>query len=757
MAVRRFIVKRSLALQSSAWPINQLASRAPEWWPGWPDGKKFAFVLTHDVESTKGLDRCRQLAEMEMRLGFRSSFNFVPEGEYDTPRSLRDFLKENRFEVGVHDLRHDGKLYSSQQHFRRHAEKINQYLSQWGAVGFRSGFMLHNLDWLRDLNILYDASTFDSDPFEPQPDGVNTIFPFWVGRNDGSGYVELPYTLPQDSTLFLLLRESGISTWIQKLTWIAEHGGLALLNAHPDYMSFNGNKNSLEYRAQFYERFLEHVAQQYQKDAWFALPEEVAAYLHSVKSRLVEPDQKPIGTIAVNSVADRKDIQTPVEISSSNSPTLQDLSNSSGWRLHGKRAAMVMFSHYPSDPRPRRAAEALVSEGMRVELICLAADSRDPKRETVNGVEVRRVSITRVRGSIFTYIYQYTAFLLVSAAILSKRSLTHGYDLVYVHNMPDVLVLSALTPKLLGAKVILDLHDPMPELMMTIFGARPNGRIVRLLRRIEKWSMALADAVITVNRACAKLFTSRSCPSGKIGVVMNSPDEGIFGFRPRRTTPTPILRKPFVIMYHGSLVERNGLDLAVDALARVRESIPNVELRIYGSRTPFLDRVTESIRNKGLQESIKYLGPKTLEELVGAIEECDLGIIPNRRSIFTELNTPTRIFEYLAIGKPVIAPRAPGICDYFDDNSLLFFELGNAEDLAKKIEYVVSHPGEVNEIVRRGQEVHREHAWSKERIRLITVVNRLLSNEITQVDSTDRMGRSTQLPTSPTSQLDGPA
>jgi hypothetical protein len=220
---------------------------------------------------------------MEMRLGFRSSFNFVPEGEYETPKPLRDFLTERGFEVGVHDLRHDGRLYASKDEFRKRARKINHYLEAWGAVGFRSGFMLHNLDWIRDLNIHYDASTFDIDPFEPQPDGVNTIFPFWVNRSDGSGYVELPYTLPQDSTLFLIFGESGIDIWRRKLDWVAAHGGLALVNVHPDYMSFNGVKATSEYVALLYQELLEYVTQRYGKEAWFALPRNVAAYVRSLR------------------------------------------------------------------------------------------------------------------------------------------------------------------------------------------------------------------------------------------------------------------------------------------------------------------------------------------------------------------------------------------------------------------------------------------------------------------------------------------
>ncbi|MGH9429454.1 MAG: hypothetical protein ACRD2L_24475, partial [Terriglobia bacterium] len=263
MAFRRLRAERMKHWFISSWPINPVAAKAPAGWPGWPNGKKFAFVLTHDVEGKRGLDRCRELAKMEMRLGFRSAFSFVPEGEYSTPDSLRDFLTTNGFEVGVHDLRHDGKLYRSRKSFEANAHKINHYLTAWGAVGFRSGFMFHNLSWLQELNILYDASTFDTDPFEPQPDGVNTIFPFWVSHNGGPGYVELPYTLPQDSTLFLVLQEPSIDIWKHKLDWVAQQGGMALANIHPDYMNFDGRRSSSEYPEQLYRDFLEYVDTRY--------------------------------------------------------------------------------------------------------------------------------------------------------------------------------------------------------------------------------------------------------------------------------------------------------------------------------------------------------------------------------------------------------------------------------------------------------------------------------------------------------------
>jgi hypothetical protein len=263
---------------SSSWPIYEPASRTPQRWRGWPGGKKFAFVLTHDVEGARGLERCRKLAEMDKAFGFRASFNFVPEGEYRLPESFRTFLEQEGFEIGVHDLHHDGSLYRSSRTFKAQARKINQQLQSWGAVGFRSGFMFHNLEWIQDLNILYDASTFDTDPFEPQPDGVHTIFPFWVQRDGSKGYVELPYTLPQDSTLFLLLKETTIDVWTKKLDWVAAHGGMVLLITHPDYMCFDGKGTQGEYPVSYYEEFLSYVRDKYEGLFWSALPREVACF-----------------------------------------------------------------------------------------------------------------------------------------------------------------------------------------------------------------------------------------------------------------------------------------------------------------------------------------------------------------------------------------------------------------------------------------------------------------------------------------------
>ncbi len=400
-------------------------------------------------------------------------------------------------------------------------------------------------------------------------------------------------------------------------------------------------------------------------------------------------------------------------------------------RLDGKRAAMVTFSPYPLDPRPRRAIDALLEQGMYVDMICLTHQG-SAKRENLGRLNVRRLPIEHRRGGKFSYVYNYLVFILINFAILAARTFRRRYDLVYINNMPDVLVFSALVPKLFGSKVILDMHDPMPELMTSIYGLGKDSRAVRIIRMLERWSMAFVDQVITVNRACKRIFSLRSCAASKVSIVMNSPDEKIFPvWTPRMPSWNGKGRADrLVMMYHGSLVERNGLDLAVEALAQVKDELPGLELRVYGNRTPFLEQVLLEAERKGLAERVQFLGHRKLEDLVTAISECDFGVIPNQRNAFTDINTPTRIFEYLAVGRPVIAPRTAGIEDYFTPESLLFFEPGDAESLAARMKEIMLEPAKAVATAEQGQSCYREHTWTCERQSLVDVVGGLLSAKV---------------------------
>jgi hypothetical protein len=274
--------RRSVALlaqHGARWPIWEEAAAPPPSWPGWPGGRRFALVLTHDVEGPRGVAHAERLAELERARGMRSAFAFVPE-RYTTPPELRERLRAQGGEIMVHGLRHDGKLFRDRATFVRRAARINAVLRAWDTRGFAAPAAHHHLEWMSELDIDYDVSTYHFDPFEPQPCGLARIFPFWVGApGSRRGFVELPYTLPQDFTLFVLLRERTSVRWRQGLDWIAASGGMALVKAHPDYMAFRGSEAGHElYPVERYLELLDHVRDAYGDTCWVAQPSEVAAY-----------------------------------------------------------------------------------------------------------------------------------------------------------------------------------------------------------------------------------------------------------------------------------------------------------------------------------------------------------------------------------------------------------------------------------------------------------------------------------------------
>ena len=231
----------------------------------------------HDVETHKGIQKCSQIMDRETELGFRSCFNIVPERYFTSREQIAD-IWDRGFEVGVQGLKHDGKLYRSKDIFMQRSNRINNYIDIWRASGFRSPAMHHRLDWLFALKIRYDSSTFDTDPFEPQPDGVKHIFPYMI-RNGKTSYVELPYTLAQDFTLFVLMRKNDTDAWKKKLDWLAEKGGMALVTIHPDYMNFGDVPQRFdESPAGLFFGFLEYIRENYPDQYWNPLPKDLAEF-----------------------------------------------------------------------------------------------------------------------------------------------------------------------------------------------------------------------------------------------------------------------------------------------------------------------------------------------------------------------------------------------------------------------------------------------------------------------------------------------
>jgi len=392
-----------------------------------------------------------------------------------------------------------------------------------------------------------------------------------------------------------------------------------------------------------------------------------------------------------------------------------------------KKTAMVVFSYYPADPRVRREAEALIENGISVDVICLKKND-EARSEIFNNVTVHRINVNRKRAGKLAYIWEYATFIFYAFLKLSILHINKGFDIVHVHNMPDVLVFTGLIPRLMGTKIILDLHDPMPEVYVAKYSIKQSHPMIRFLILLEKWSIKFSHFVLTPNIAFRNLFISRGCPGQKISIVMNSPQETIFKNNSDETRFDVFYfaSDGFNIMYHGTIVERHGLDTALKALSIIKKKIPYLKFHVFGDGD-FVDRFQHFVNELQLNEYVQYYGHVSLETIAAAIRSIDLGIIPNKRNPFTEINMPTRIFEYLSICKPVIAPKTKGITDYFDEESIYFFEPEDENKLADVILKCYSDFRSNNkETLERGIAIYKKHDWKSEKTHFINLVSNLL-------------------------------
>jgi len=674
---------------ADVWPIDPKAGRTPPGWPGWPNGKRFALVLTHDVEVSKGVSRVKHLRDLELKHGFRSCFNFVPEGDYRVPDAVREILDQARFEVGVHGLEHDGKLYSSKAEFASKVSRIKQYLRRWNASGFRSPLMQHRLGWQHALGAEYDASTFDTDPFEPEPDGAGTIFPFWVPGPNGTGYVELPYTLVQDFNLFGVLCERDIDIWKCKVDWVAENGGMVLLNTHPDYMCFDGKPARDEFPVSLYEDFLCYVREKYEGLYWDALPREVARYYRE--------------TVPASSRNTRKKI------------------------------CMVAYSPYESDNRVRRYAETLAKRGDQVDVIALSREPSQPSVEEIEGVTVYRIQHREHNErSKWTYAWRLLQFLVRSSRALTRLHTRNRYDVIHIHNMPDFLVFAAWYPKVTEAKLILDIHDVVPELFGNKFHSRFKTAYVGLLKAMEKLSAGFVDHVIVSNHLWHKTVVARSVPEHKCSVLINHVDPEMFSRHARTRTDDK-----FIVLFPGSLQWHQGVDIAIEAFARVKEKVPNAEFHIYCGSGAIQNELRELTRKLGLEGSVKFMKAVPLDQMAQVIANADLGVVPKRADSFGNEAYSTKIMEFMSQGVPVVVSRTKIDAFYFEEGVVHFFRSGDSRSMAEAMLDVINSNELRDSLAIRGYEYVKRHGWDQKKKEYLDLIDSLSTETFNDVRPAD--------------------
>lgn len=376
------------------------------------------------------------------------------------------------------------------------------------------------------------------------------------------------------------------------------------------------------------------------------------------------------------------------------------------------RIATITFDWYPFDPRVRRLAEAAVDAGYAVDVICLR-QAHEKRYEVYNHVHVYRMPMDRGFGrSLPSTILNWCWFLLLAGAVVSWLHMKRAYDVIHVHNMPDFLVFSALLPRLLGAKVILDVQDVSPELMAAKAKGRLRGMVTRLAAWQEHVSAAFAHHVVTVGWPFERLLLQRGIPQKKITSILNSADPRLFP-PSRQVYPRPASAEkdaPFILMYHGTLTERNGLDIAVRALALASKSIPRLRLDIQG-RGEHLPVLKQLARELGVGDKVIFTDPCPSENIVDFVVHGDLGIIPYRRDGFMDLVLPTKAYEFAWMLRPMIASNTPAMRSLFRPASVVLCDPDEPATFAEAIIDLYYHPERLSQMVADASEDYQQYRW----------------------------------------------
>lgn len=678
LMARAAIAKRILKEVASRWPIDPYSGESPPGWKGWPEGKRFAIVLTHDVETENGLQVCHKLMELEGALGFRSSFNLVAR-DYGTTEEFRREIVNRGFEIGIHGLTHSGNPFKSKSYFKKQAREINKYLKEWGCVGFRAPSMYHDFGMLFYLDIEYDASTFDTDPFEPQPDAVGTIFPFWVYSKElKRGYVELPYTLPQDHLVFLILRKRNVDIWKNKLEWIISKGGMALVIIHPDYMNFDNSERTDKYQAELYKEFLIYIKEKYTGQYWNPLPKELARFWKENYSNIDFDFRR---------------------------------------RIH---VGMPVYSFYEYDNRVMRYAETLSKLGNEVEIFSLRPGNL-PKEEYLDNIKVHRLQLRQFKErTSLGYMIRLLSFFLRSFYYVTKANMKKKFDLLHVHSIPDFEVFSTACAKFNGSKVILDIHDLVPELYLSKFNKSKKNLIYKALLFLEKKSCQYADHIIVPNHLWYEKLVSRSAPKEKCSVIMNFPDESIFF--PRRKE-----RKDdrFIMLYPGTLSYHQGLDIAIKAFVEVIKRYPFAEFHIYGEGTE-KNYIKNLVKEYRAEDKIIIKDLVSIKEIPKIIAEADIGIVPKRDDEFAGEAFSTKILEFMSMGIPVVVAATKIDRYYFDESVVKFFKPGDIEDLKKAIIELIENKDQRRMLSENALKFVNKYRWNVNKKLYLEIIKNLI-------------------------------
>jgi glycosyltransferase involved in cell wall biosynthesis len=381
---------------------------------------------------------------------------------------------------------------------------------------------------------------------------------------------------------------------------------------------------------------------------------------------------------------------------------------------------MLVYSFYESDNRVLRYAETLAQRGDRVDVIALRKGNQ-PYQSLLRGVNVFRIQ-ERLKNekNEFDYLFRLIKFIMRSFVLLTKNHIREPYQLIHVHNIPDFLVFAALIPKLMGAKVILDIHDIVPELYATKFQKAGKGLVLKALAFVERLSAAFSDHVIISNHIWQKRIIQRSVRKGKCSVIMNYPDERIFFRRQKKCNDGK-----FIMIYPGSLNRHQGLDLAIQAFSLIKDAMPQAEFHIYGSGGE-LENLRKFAESSNVKDWVSFKPPLSMDKIAEVMADADLGVVPKRDDAFGGEAFSTKIFEFMTLGVPVLVSATRIDRYYFNESVVRFFDPGSVVALASSMLELSRNPELCKKLSEKASDFIEGFCWSKKRRDYTDLVDRLL-------------------------------
>lgn len=396
------------------------------------------------------------------------------------------------------------------------------------------------------------------------------------------------------------------------------------------------------------------------------------------------------------------------------------------------RVCIVRHSFYPGELNVKREADALLEAGFEVHIICLRklGESED---EIIDGVHVRRLPVAHRRGHIGRYLFEYNAFLALAAVELVRLHWRRRLCAIQINTMPDYLVFSSLLLKPAGVKVVLHMHEPMPELFGVLFDRLRHRLLVSAVRLAERMSLSYADHVLTVTNDMRENFGRRGADVSKITVILNVPDDRLFRLERYAYLAEQVARvkeedrrtRTFKLLCHGTIEQRYGFDLIVGAVARLKDEIPGIQFRFMGLGDD-LPAVLAKAKERGVASHVHYLGYLSFEAMIAEILCADVTVVPVRCNPYSALVHTNKMYEYMALRRPVIASRLRSVTSYFPEGTILYFDPGDETDLASQVLYAFQNPDDLQRRIQRTAELYEIHRWQNEKERYLHVYDTLL-------------------------------